>query len=308
MSLPAFMLDATPVAAQPAAPRASDPPDDQAARPPEREPAPFVAGVFRGMPAEQYFAIEAMSQSGAKEMLRSPYHFRYRRDNPRDPTPPMRFGTAVHEGVLEPATFADRVVAMPKLNARTNAGRDERDRFLAAHADRVVLSAEDFARARRCIDAVNRHPAARHLLAGAEVETSLFWLDQRYQVPCKARLDARNHGGVIDLKTTTDASPDEWARSAASFGYHLQSAHYFSGCEHLLDATPEFFCHVCVESEAPHGVAVYAMPGNAVMAGAARMNEALRRYAEATRSGYWSSYPDTISSFTFPRWATRADF
>lgn len=274
---------------------------------PKREPVPFVAGVFEDMPAEQYFAVEAMSQSGAKEMLRSPMHYRYARDNPPEPTPAMRFGTAVHTGVLEPELFDSTVVAMPAVDRRTAAGKAAYAAFMAAAAGKVVLSQADFDRARRCIEAVGRHPAAKALLTGAEVEVSLFWLDGRYKAPCKGRIDARNHDGLIDIKTTQDASPEEYSRTIASYGYHLQAAHYFSGCEHLLDATPQFFAHIVVETEAPHGVAVYAIPGNAIMAGAARMSEALRRYAEARETGRWSSYPTTIESIQLPRWATRFD-
>lgn len=304
-SVPAFMLQVLVDAAEILLPL--PPIGAVSASGPEPEPPPFEPGVFRDMPTETYFAIDAMSQSGAKEILRSPAHFRYAREHQREPTPAMRFGTAVHAGILEPETFEATVVCAPAINARTTAGREQRDAFLAANAGRLVLSADDYDRARRCIEAVGRHPAAKALLTGAEVEVSLFWLDGRYKAPCKGRIDARNHDGLIDIKTTQDASPEEYSRTIASYGYHLQAAHYFSGCEHLLDATPQFFAHIVVETEAPHGVAVYAIPGNAIMAGAARMSEALRRYAEARETGRWSSYPTTIESIQLPRWATRFD-
>jgi exodeoxyribonuclease VIII len=91
------------------------------------------------------------------------------------------------------------------------------------------MDGDDWFRAKACIDAVNAHPAASQLLAGAERELSLFWTDARYHVPCKARYDARNHGLVMDLKTTQDASPEGFARQAANLLYHCQAAHYFSG-------------------------------------------------------------------------------
>lgn len=275
---------------------------------PRREAPPFVPGVFRDMPAEKYHAIEALSQSGAKEMLRSPMHYRYFRDHPREPTAAMRFGTAVHEGVLEPDTFEQRVVALPDVNARTNAGKAELAAFMAQHAGKLLLSADDFDRARRCVEAVHRHPSARMLLAGGERETSLFWRDRQFDVPCKARIDLRNLGGLVDLKTTADASADEFAKSVANFGYALQAANYYAGCEELLDATPEFFALIAVESEAPHGVACYALGSDAFGVGRVRMDEAMRRYREALTSGYWSGYPPTIDHLTLPRWATRVDF
>lgn len=313
MSVPDFMRAAL-VPAAPGDP--AEPVRDPVAMPelaptepaPEVEPPAFVPGVFRDMPAARYHAVEAMSSSGARAILRSPQHFRLWRTEAREPTAAMQFGTAVHAGILEPETFDRVVVVAPEFNARTAAGRAERDAFRAAHAGAVILSPDDFDRARRCIDAVRAHRAARALLDGAERELSLFWHDARFGCPCKARLDARNHSGIVDLKTTTDASPEEFARSVASYGYHRQAAHYFSGAEHVLDATPEFFAFIAAESEPPHGVACYTLPGAAVMAGAHSMNRALERYAAALAAGKWSGYPDQIESLSLPKWAMRFDY
>jgi len=172
----------------------------------------FVPGLFSTMPAEQYHAIEAMSSGGIKKMLQSPLHYKLMRDTPNEPTPAMQFGTAVHAGALEPYTFSERVVAAPEVNKRTKDGKAEWDAFAAANAGKVVLSADDYARALRCIEAVGNHPGAMRLLHGSRREVSLFWIDDTYKVPCKVRLDVWNFGGIVDLKTTQDAAP---RRSAA---------------------------------------------------------------------------------------------
>lgn len=303
MSLPAFMLDAG------EAVQDSLPSTDHGQPPGVDKPAPpsFVAGVFTDMPAEAYFAIEAMSQSGAKEMLRSPLHFRFQRDNPTKPTPAMQFGTAVHTGILEPEKFDAAVVAIPACDRRTKDGKATFAAFMATAVGKIALPQADFDRCRRTIDAVHRHPAARRLLEGGERELSLFWIDAKYRVPCKCRLDLRNFGGIVDVKTTQDASRDGWGCTVASYGYHIQGGHYFSGCEHVFDATPEFFVHIAVESEAPHGVACYELQGDSILAGGAAMNLALERYRDSLASGYFAGYPDTINAIRLPRWAARVD-
>lgn len=263
----------------------------------------ILEGVVRDLPGELYHAHEAMSASGAKKMLRSPQHYKLMRDQPSEPGDAMRFGTAVHCGVLEPDAFDQRICCAPKVDKRTKDGKAAWSEFSASNDGKLILDSDAFDRVRRCIDAVHAHPAALALLADAERELSLFWSDGRYKVPCKARYDARNHGGVIDLKTTTDASPDGFARQCASLLYHLQAAFYFSGAEHVLNATPDFFAFICAESEPPYGVACYTLPGNAIMAGARLANIALERYASALESGEWRGYPDTIESLPFPRWA-----
>lgn len=298
--LPDFMVDAAGMA--PAAPPAPPPATLAAAI-----HQAFLPGVFYGMPAEQYHAVEAMSASGAKKMLRSPQHYKLMRDTPSEPTAAMQFGTAVHSGVLEPDTFAEAVAIAPEVNKRTNAGKAEWEAFASANAGRLVLSVADHARVLRCIDAVRAHPAAMALLEGAQREVSLFWEDGQFKVPCKSRFDAWNHNLVIDLKTTQDASPDTFPRQAASLLYHAQAAFYFSAAEHLFDRTPDGFVFICVESEPPHAVACYTMPGNAILAGSVLVNVALERYAAALAEGKWPGYPPTVETMKFPAWALKFD-
>lgn len=263
----------------------------------------FVPGVFNNMPAETYHAIEALSASGSKKMIRSPMHYKLMRDAPAAPTDAMQFGTACHDGILEPESFASRVVCAPEVNKRTNAGKDALAAFEAANVGKIALSPSEFNRCRRCVDAVLAHPAARALLDGAIIESSLFWFDAKYGIPCKSRIDIRNHGGIADLKTTQDASPEAFGRSAASLLYHVQAAFNNAGHEHLLDSSMAFFAFICVESEPPHAVACYSLPGNAVMAGARLCNIAAERYAEALKTGRWRGYPETIDRLPFPKWA-----
>jgi exodeoxyribonuclease VIII len=286
------------------------------------DPFTFEPGHYPDMAAEDYHAAESISASGAKKILKSPAHYRFMRTKPNEPTPQMQFGTVCHDGVLEPATLLDRVVCVPEdapnkptaaqLRALKPAPSTlEAIAFWSAFRERsvgkIILAADEFARAKRCIDAVLSHPGARYLLEGAAVEHSLFWRDKLFDVPCKARLDARQHGGVTDLKTCADASPEGFARAIAQYDYHLQGAAYFSGCEHVLDATPEFFAFVCVETEEPHAVACYQLGRASIQAGARLWDEALSRYKAALELGRWNGYPETIDVIEAPRWKLKFD-
>lgn len=63
------------------------------------------AGVFDGMPAEEYFAIPALSNSGMKDLAVSPLRYWHLHVNPQAPereeTAAQRIGTALHCSVLE---------------------------------------------------------------------------------------------------------------------------------------------------------------------------------------------------------------
>jgi hypothetical protein len=262
-------------------------------------------GVYYDLDATEYHAVESMSASGAKKILRSPQHYRLWRDQPSEPTDAMQFGTAVHCGVLEPDAFEGRICIAPKVDKRTTPGKLRWAEFLAMSGGRIVLDQEDYDRARRCIDALLAHPAVSRLLDGAKTEVSVLWTDAQYKVPCKCRYDALNYGGIVDVKTTKDASAEEFGKQAANLLYHVQSAGYWSGHEHILNTSPEFFTFVCVESEEPHAVAWFTVPPVAMMAGLRLWDEALARYKRALELGRWEGYPETSQTLELPRWALR---
>jgi exodeoxyribonuclease VIII len=271
-----------------------------------RDAMPMQAGAFHGLAAKTYHGIEAMSFHGSTAILRSPAHFRLARDTTSEPTDAQVFGSAVHALVLEGETaFAEAFVVAPTIDRRTKAGKAEYAEFLLRCGGREPIDKESYARALRCAEAVTTHPAASRLLYDARREVSLFWEDGEYKVPCKARLDALGAHGIVDLKTCRDASPEAFARSAASFGYHRQGAHYWSGVEHVLGHSPEFFVLIAVEDEPPHGVACYALPPVAIQAGRREMDEALARYRAALAGGKWTGYDSRVIDLDLPRYALR---
>lgn len=285
-------------------------------------PPPFVAGRFDGMPATQYHAIEAVGSGGVKKLLQSPAHFVVERRKPKAPTDEMLFGSAVHYGVLEPNLFDQHVGRVPadapkrptktQLNAKkpspeTLAQIDWWEEFERGDGAReIVLDADAYERCCRTVDAILAHPGARTLLTGGIPEVSLFWNDAKYEVPCKARIDfLRDDGGMVDIKTTTDASPEGFGRTIASFLYHVQGSHYWSGGEHVLGASPKFFAFIAAEKEEPFGVSAQVLQVDALRIGMAKCDRALRRYAEAAASGRWGAYSDLIEPAILPAWALR---
>lgn len=288
---------------------------------PATAPPPFVPGVHPTMPPDEYRAIEALSSTGAKKLLRSAAHYMVERTAPAEPTPAMQFGTAVHCAILEPERLDAEVVAVPD-DAPTKPTKAQREAkspsaatvqsvqwwrdFAARASGRIVLSQDQFDTVRRIADAVHAHPGARRLLEGGRPELSLLWRDARYGVQCKARFDYhRADGGIVDLKTADDASPDGFARASASLEYALSAAFYWNAAEHVLDASPPFFAWVAVEKEEPFGVACYVCEPNALRVGMRKVEAALKRYSECVQSGRWPAYADTIEPLKFPGWYLR---
>lgn len=274
------------------------------------------AAVTYDMPAREYHALEAMSASSVGRLLRSPAHYQQWLNEQRKQTDAMLLGELVHMGVLEPQRFKDKVYVWEKPLERSTAADKkarEEEHAAAAMAGNVVVEKAMFNTAIRVIHAVMAHPRAAALINGARTEVTMLWEDPKFTIPCKARLDVLQTSGALagviaDLKTTSDASPDAFARSAASYLYHAQAAMYWLAHEVCLNKSPQAFCWIAAETEPPFGVAVYVIEQPALLCGMAHVNEAMRRFADARKTGTWSQYPEDIAPLRFPKWALTTSY
>jgi len=184
------------------------------------------------MDFDTYKASSGLNWSALRQIATSPLMYRYRLEHPLEATPAMALGTAVHAAVLQPDIFETtyRVAEQTQCSATTKAGAQcskgavPGGTLCAQHGGAAevealgaegitILSADDGETVARCVEAIQRHGAARSMLAMCpEREVSLTWA---YPGPagagrlCKGRLDAIGQDTVIDLKTTRDLAAFE---------------------------------------------------------------------------------------------------
>ena len=258
-----------------------------------------------GLTNEAYHALPALSPSQIKVLGRSPLHYfdQFRaedRERP-EPTAAMQLGTALHTAVLEPELW-DATVAVPPhaFDRRTKAGKELAAEFERAAEGKIVLSPDDADRVRRMADAVHKHPAAKFLLdLPGRREASYTWKDPATGLECKTRPDwhSEDRRLVVDVKTTKDASREEFAKSIANFDYHVQAAWNQGALE------AEQFLSLCIESERPYAVAVYPASGALIAAGQRRIEAAMTLLAECQASGVWPGYGDLLQEpIDLPGW------
>ena len=262
-----------------------------------------TSGIYPAMPAEEYHALDALSASGAKDLLRSPAHWLARRETPMKPSPAMAFGTLVHALILEPDRVHHLYAVAEKFDRRTTAGKLAFANFEAANAGKTIVELYDFQRAQRVRDSVMAHKVAAALLStGGATELSLRW-DMTSAVPRKARLDYYFEGRIVDLKTARDASPAGFARAVAQYQYHVQVAHYLAGIEATHGWEPDDFTFIAVEPESPFSVGVYQIDGPSIAAGKRLLDLAAAAYLTAHASGAWLGYEREIVTLGLPAWA-----
>jgi len=261
-----------------------------------------MGGTAMTITNEQYHADPAISASHLHAVAKSPYHYwsRYLDPNrtPVEPTAAMRLGSLVHCAVLEPEDLMQRYAVAP--DRRTKEGKAAVARMAAESIEAV--SESDMATALSMAASVRSHAAAAALLSRGKAEQSFWWDDLPTGQRCKCRPDWYSGSTVVDLKTTTDASPAAFARAVASFGYHIQQAHYMSG---LFGA--ERFVFIAVEKTAPYAVACYELDHAAVTLGRTMRDNAMEVIATCKAADSWPGYGDTsVQTLSLPGWALNA--
>jgi hypothetical protein len=249
-----------------------------------------------------YHADPAVSASHLHAVARSPYHYwsRFLDSNriPLEPTAAMRLGTLVHTAVLEPDELSKRYSTC--LPRNTKAGKEQAERMATAGIEAVTGS--DMALALSMANSVRNHPAAAALLAQGKAEQSFWWDDTTTGLRCKCRPDWYYGTTVIDLKTTTDASPSGFARSIATFRYHVQASHYLTGLHGA-----KRFVFIAVEKTAPYAVAVYELDDAAMAAGDELRQRDMRVIADCQATKEWPGYGDDCQTLSLPSWALTAN-
>lgn len=275
--------------------------------------------------AATYHRFRAASASGLRVIhARTPAHLRKTWDEQDKPSLALVLGTLIHGLVLEPQTPLPRIAIVPdtytvpadakpakgapgpgEVVAWNNRAKWCRDwRALQEAAGKIVLDAEDMATVRECAEAVGQCAEASELLrTSAHRESTLVW-ETEARTPCKARLDAWGEDAlIVDIKTTTDASPSGFARHAYDLGYHLQAAWYVDGLEALTGWMASFY-FVAVEKDS-RLVTVHHATNDFLQRGREAYGRALEQFEHAWQSGVWPGYAPGIHDLDVPEWVTR---
>ena len=226
---------------------------------------------------DEYRALPGVNWSTLSAMRTSPLHYRHRLEQPREDTPGMRFGRALHCAVLEPDDFPLEWTVYDGRRAGT-----AWTEFATVNAAKGILTVEDYERVLDARDAVLAHKAARRLLRHGRTEVTLRWVDQATKLRCKGRLDHLRGGSLTDLKSTQDIEARTFGRLGTKYGYIEQLAFYRRGLA-ANGITPGPTQIVAVEALPPHDVAVFEFDEETLWAGDENVGELLAKVKQYHR-------------------------
>ncbi len=202
--------------------------------------------VKEGLHDEVYHGCDGVSNSMLKLYIECPAKYKAKYitgELVAKESKALDVGRAAHCLVLEPEKFHGAFVRQPsEIKVRRGKVWDE---FKELHADKTILTAEDWEVCQRIRASVERSHFGSRLLYGGKPEVSYFKRDEETGLVIKCRADYVLGDLIVDVKTAASAHPEEFSRVAKRLGYHMQDAMYRD-----ITGLPEF-AFLAVEKEAP---------------------------------------------------------
>ena len=252
---------------------------------------------------DAYANNPGLSQSGAKELLRSPRHFlEYLNRDRTEQTPAQRLGTLIHLAALQPKVFDATIVVAPECDKRTKEGKEIWAAFQSSLRDgQEAITQKDS----DLVTAVS--VAAREGLDklmkdydGESMITEVPMVGRVNGTDIKGKLDAiittkDGRTVVVDIKTTTDAGP-AFVRDIANYQYYLQAAWY------TTLAHADAFVFLAVEKDSPNEWACYTLDAEAQQKGLVLMNNAIDLFRQCNTFKQFPGYPKDVQTVSLPKW------
>lgn len=255
----------------------------------------YSPGVYDDISNKDYHADPALGSTSLKTLaLRTPAHWKWESEHPVHKDA-YDIGTAAHSLILE--DDMSQLVIVEANDWKLKASQVAK---ASARAEgKIALLPKELDQVKAMRDSVMVHPLARNAFTRHRAEASAFWEEDGLTLKC--RPDAWKDGLVVDLKTTADANPNEFGKTAFNFGYFMSAPHYIDGIKAAAGENVQF-AFVNVEKTPPYLVSVTELNDEDLNRGRYQLDRAKRIYRECMASGNWPGYPQ-FTTTSLPRWA-----
>lgn len=258
----------------------------------------------------EYHARAEISKSDLDLLAKSPYLLKLKKDGlyQSEATPSQILGSAVHKLVLEPNDFKNEFVIEPNFDKRTKDGKAEFEKFQNENQGKMILKDDIFKTAKIISECVLNMQGTANFLKDGKAEQSYFSEIDGIKVKCRPDFYNENLGLIIDLKTTSDASPSGFSKSIANFNYHIQTA-FYSDIMQSLGKKVNKFLFIAVETKEPFLVGFYELDLVAIDKGREKYKELLSLWKWCVENKCYFQYGDfkdgkfnPVKTLNLPTW------
>jgi exodeoxyribonuclease VIII len=166
-----------------------------------------------------------LSYSSIKEFAKSPRHYISYINAKREPSKEMNFGSMIHTLLMYPGVFNDNFAVCPDIDRRTKDGKLAWENFQASAEGKIVVSESELSEANSIIDMA----LARVQVKPAVEQCHTFELEFRTEVnglPFRGFVDGLSNDYILEVKTMSDASPQNITKEFYNRKYHIQAGLY----------------------------------------------------------------------------------
>ena len=228
-----------------------------------------------------YHSHKSISASGLKTIYKkSVYHHL---NSMFKMTDAMNFGSAVHSALLEDS---NDIAVLPEFNARTKEGKKIKQDFFDNNKGKIIIKQEEQEAIEKIKKNFNSHSLAKNLVQRlSEKEVSYYGTIDK--VPVRVRPDGiKDNDYIIDIKTTSDASPRFFKSQIYNFAYHHHACFY----SEALGYDPAKFRFNAIENKYPYTVEVFAMSEDMIEYGSDAWRIAFNSWKEYLETNNASSF------------------
>lgn len=236
--------------------------------------------IMEGLAFEEYKKLDALSKHQLDDINISVLYWQYRQTQVHSPTKSMLLGSAFHDLILLPEVFSDSWVVEPKVDLRTKVGKELKEAFLSENQGKQSIDTETYSIITSMQVTLQNHQLAKSLLKNTKREVSCLNTENPWRFKCRA--DAICEDYILDIKTTSSKSIEEFRREILKYRYHVQGACYL---DHFAMFDKPFFL-IAVQTAAPFDVVVYELSSETIQDGRNQYLADIRKYQEWESGAY----------------------
>ena len=252
--------------------------------------------------AEYHGRKTHISSTGLRAYKKNKKQFKYSLTNDLvKKTKAMSDGSAIHAFLLERAVFdSDFAIKPADMRLSTKEGK----KWALDNKNKIIIDSELGNNLFEIEKSVLDSPAKLIYDIKGQTELSYFW-DDFGLIKGKCRPDWISDDGniIVDIKTTTDASPRGFQKSIANWGYHLQLGWYMRGLQKLGIPCNEFI-FIAIEKTPPFSVGVYRADKEMILYADKEINKLVVDMDKSFKSEEYPDYTPEIMDLGLPPWMT----
>lgn len=221
-----------------------------------------------------------LSYSSLKEFAKSPSHYIHYVLAKREPSKEMALGSMVHCLILQPDQFSNQFAVTPAVDRRTSEGKSKYAEFVAQSEGKTVVFEDDLELANQICNRVLSNESIKTYLKDCNAFEHEFKFDLN-GLPIRGFVDGIANDFTLEIKTTSDANPDNFIRDFWNRKYYLQAGIYYL-------ATGVKPMYIVAETKAPYNYFICNIEDEYIEMGVQEANTLTEKFNECMTLNAWN--------------------